>query len=122
MGAACSRAEPARTERAVSSNTTLQECKTRALELTRSAAQGRAGDRKDSNIINKEIHNLGSTMAPLYNLVLCRLGFSLLKELRPLLEPLLRCCNSRHLLARCNYNYRFTLQLDYLLPLARKAK
>ena len=117
MGAACSRAEPARTEHAVSSNTTLRECKTRALELTRNAAQGRAGDRKDNSITNKEIRNLGSTMASPYNLVLCRL-----RELRPLLEPLLRCCNSRHLLARRNYNYRFTLQLDYLLPLARKAK
>ena len=113
--------EPARTERAAGSTTALQTRKARTLELTRIATQDRAEDRKDSSNINKEIRNLGSTMAPPYSRVLYRLRF-FLRELRPLLEPLPRCCNSHRPLAPRNYNSRFIPQLDYLLPLARKAK
>ena len=67
--------------------------KTHPLVPTRSVTRGRAEGLKGSSIHNKEIRNKGISLEHYLRLVLFHLPF-FLRELRPLLESLLRCCNS----------------------------
>ena len=91
------------------------------LALTHNALRDHAGDHKGNTSIHREIRNLGFIKAPLFHQILQCQGIPL-QELRPLLDPLLDCCSSPHLLANSLCSYRIILHLEHLLTLARKAK
>ena len=71
----------------------LLERKTHPLAPTRSVIRDRAEEPRDSNNRNKEIRNKGIRLEHYLRLGLFHLPF-FPRELRPLLDSLLQCCNS----------------------------
>jgi len=100
--------------------TMLPERKTHLLEPTRSVIKDRAEGFKDHRSSNREIRSKGISLEHYLQLVLFLLLFSL-RELHPLLDSLLQCCNSQRLVDS-SLCYCLTIRLrEYLPTLARKA-